>query len=127
LELNSQWGDICKHSPQIFFDTFYPCRIAEEAVLKMVNLLGKESFEVEIVAGSSIKVTERLGESSEKEGGCQKRILHMVCGNMFHLRDIDQADIIMLETEIPQVFLLFGSSITSFFYSRICMEIFVSF
>jgi hypothetical protein len=79
-------------------------RIAEEAVLKMVNLLGKESFDVDIVAGSSIKVTERVheAEASEKEG-CQKRILHMICGNMFHLRNIEQADIIMLETEIPQV------------------------
>lgn len=98
------------------------CRIAEEAVLKMVNLLGKDSFDVEVVAGSSIKVIEKVGEVSEK--GYQKRILHMICGNMFHLRNIEQADIIMLETEIPQVIL---KEISSLHLFRTCMGTFANF
>jgi hypothetical protein len=67
----------------------------------MVDLLGKELFEIEMVPGSFIKVTEIPTETSPH--GSQKRVLHMVCGNMFQLLDIEQADIIMLETEIPQV------------------------
>jgi hypothetical protein len=66
----------------------------------MVGLLGKELFEIENIPGSSIKVTEI---SAETPTGAQPRVLHMVCGNMFHLSNIEQADIIMLETEIPQV------------------------
>lgn len=65
----------------------------------MVNLLGRDGFDVEVVSGSSIKITERHGDTDTS----RNRVLHMVCGNMFHLRNIEQADIIMLETEVPQV------------------------
>lgn len=74
----------------------------------MVNLLGKDSFEVQLVSGSSIKITEKSvitnsNVDNDSKINSNRRVLHMVCGDMFSLRDIDTADIIMLETEVPQV------------------------
>jgi len=81
--------------------------LAEEAALKMVNLLGKDSFDIQLVSGSYIKITEKLINSNnivdpDEKINPNQRVLHMVCGDMFTLRDIDNADIIMLETEVPQ-------------------------
>mmetsp|Transcript_1814 Transcript_1814/g.2865 ORF Transcript_1814/g.2865 Transcript_1814/m.2865 type:complete len:670 (-) Transcript_1814:217-2226(-) len=71
--------------------------IAQESAIRMINLLGKDSFEVKICQGSSIIVTEKPHEGQDHE-----RVLHMECGNMMAIKHIEKADIIMLETDIPQ-------------------------
>lgn len=77
---------------------FTLCSIAQDAVLRMVNLLGKESFEVECVEGVRIVIREKpMDEANEP------RILCMECGNMMSVPDIEKADIVMLETDVPQV------------------------
>lgn len=97
-------------------------RIAEEAVIRMVNLLGKESFSVEHVPGKSIMVIERdLAEDSHPivsssvdsndpvraargsatTSSLKKRVLHMVQGDLLLTPHIQCADIVMLETDFP--------------------------
>lgn len=91
----------------------------------MVSLLGSGNFTVERVPGVSIVVTERDldgpdegagkdGEDNENSGTSRspsprlgrngrKRVLHMVKGDLFHTDHIHCADIVMLETDFPQV------------------------
>ena len=71
-------------------------KLAEEAALRMVELLGKDTFDVQIRPGKSILITE---VSPHEEGG--GRALHLECGNMFEVTNMGLADIVMLETDIP--------------------------
>ena len=64
----------------------------------MVNLLGKDSFEVECVDGLRLVVTEK-----PVNGSGTPRTLCMECGNMMSVEGIEKADIVMLETDVPQV------------------------
>jgi hypothetical protein len=67
----------------------------------MVNLLGKESFDVECVEGVRIVIREK-----PLEDGGESRTLCMECGNMMTVPDIEKADIVMLETDVPQVIII---------------------
>lgn len=70
--------------------------VAEEAVLKMISLLGADSYDVDISAGQYIRVTEMATEGSSR---C--RVLHLCCGNMLEVKNIREADIVMMETDVP--------------------------
>ena len=70
--------------------------IAEESVMRMVALFGAEAFTVERVPGVSITVIEK-----PLEEGDNCRVLKMERGNMFDVSNIEMADIVMLETDIP--------------------------
>lgn len=85
-------------------------QLAEEAALRMVELLGNENYHVHMSPGKFIMVTEavRLASSSDEhvlsgreEEEYVERVLHFQCGNMFDLKEIDLADIVMMETDIP--------------------------
>lgn len=99
-------------------------KVAEECALKMVKLLGEDNFSVVCVPGKKLVIAEVLrGQpntsnpeststdpspdlSSEKniEGILEirkERILHLECGDMFDITNIELADIVMLETDIP--------------------------
>ena len=92
-------------------------KLAEEAVLRLINLLGVDNYQVEINPGKYVIVTEaiRNPEYSEKEADSPgsasasnvpefaERILHMECGNMFDVTNVDIADIVMMETDVPAV------------------------
>jgi hypothetical protein len=75
--------------------------VAEAAAVKMVEVLGKDSFNLNVVPGKSIEITEivNVGDTKEK----RERILRMECNDMFSLESstMARADIIMLETDIP--------------------------
>lgn len=71
-------------------------QVAEEAVQRMVALLGPDTFNVQIRPGQSIVVTE-ITPGEEGLG----RVLHLERGNMFEITNIELADIVMLETDIP--------------------------
>ena len=77
-------------------------QLAETAALRMVQLLGRDSFHVDVVHGEQITVTELLRESLE--GG---RTLRLKCGDMLDVLDLYSADIVMMETDIPPVSLTF--------------------
>lgn len=70
-------------------------KLAEDAALLMVSLLGEESFSVQLRSGRSIIITEI---ATEQESA---RVLHLECGNMFEVANMDVADIVMMETDIP--------------------------
>lgn len=70
-------------------------RIAEEALLNLVNLLGRDSFEIDHHPGLTLVITEKLVGSS---GG---RTIKIECGNMLKICDLHRADIIMMETDLP--------------------------
>ena len=72
--------------------------MAEEAALKMISLLGADSYDVDICAGQYIRVTELATEGSNR---C--RVLHLCCGNMLDVKNICEADIVMMETDVPSV------------------------
>ena len=82
-------------------------KVAEEACLRMVSLLGKDSYEVRVDPGKSIMVTELaqtvdgINATSNTDGVYSGRCLHLEFGNLFDTRNIEQADIVMLETDIP--------------------------
>mmetsp|Transcript_31399 Transcript_31399/g.69937 ORF Transcript_31399/g.69937 Transcript_31399/m.69937 type:complete len:955 (+) Transcript_31399:90-2954(+) len=93
-------------------------KVAEEAVLKMVQLMGADSYHVQVHPGRFIIVTEVLrmrtpdlaeegqgageGEVKEQEEGeYVERVLHLQCGNMFDVKNIASADVVMMETDIP--------------------------
>lgn len=121
---------------------YHNYRIAEDALLKMVRLLGPDSYHVQMNPGKFIIVTEvvrlhpaKLDENGNpigparstsakkddddsgdaEEGKSQtsdpsgekeedeyvERVLHMQCGNMFDVKNIGTADIVMMETDIP--------------------------
>lgn len=45
---------------------------------------------------------ERNSEDDEQSGEFVERVLHFQCGNMFDVKNINTADIVMMETDIPQ-------------------------
>jgi hypothetical protein len=61
----------------------------------MIELLGTDTFKIQNFPGRYIIVTETLPDRQHD------RVLHMECGDMFDVKNIDAADIIMLETDIP--------------------------
>jgi hypothetical protein len=81
--------------------------LAEEAAIKMVQLLGSENYNIQCNPGKFIIITEavRLPPSSNsnntEEVQFSERVLHFQCGNMFDISNIDTADIVMMETDIP--------------------------
>jgi len=70
--------------------------VAEAAALRMVQLLGQESFRVDVIHGEQIVITEVVSNSSDKG-----RTMKLQCGNMLDVKDLSCADIIMMETDIP--------------------------
>mgnify|MGYP003385182685 CR=1 FL=1 len=75
--------------------------VAEAAVLCMVQLLGEESFNVDVIHGEHITISELVANNTEKG-----RSLRLQCGNMMEVTDINAADIIMMETDLPAVSIL---------------------
>jgi hypothetical protein len=73
-------------------------RIAEEALFRLIELLGRDSFEVDHIPGVTLVVTEKLVGGSGEES----RILKIECGNMLSIENIHFADIVMMETDLPQ-------------------------
>jgi hypothetical protein len=71
----------------------------------LVSLLGEENYSVDVIPGRRIIITERnsanYGSSTQTSQG--NRVLHLECGNMMCIKNIEDADIVMLETDIPQV------------------------
>lgn len=77
-------------------------RLAEEAALKMVELLGPERYNVQLNSGRYIIITEQINpESQAGQNDGLSRVLHLQCGNMFDVDHIATADIVMMETDIP--------------------------
>lgn len=74
---------------------------AEDAALRMVSLFGTDCFSVERVPGRSITIIERPVDMEDIP-----RVLKMECGNMLDVSNIEAADIVMLETDIPMEFLV---------------------
>ena len=70
--------------------------IAEESVMRMVALFGADAFTIERVPGESITVVEKPVDENDR---C--RVLKMERGNMFDVSNIEMADIVMLETDVP--------------------------
>ena len=60
----------------------------------MVELLGKDTFKIQNLPGRYIIVSELVSST-------QCRVLHMECGDMFDVHNIDVADILMMETDVP--------------------------
>lgn len=82
-------------------------RLAEEAAIRMVQLLGTENYNVQMNPGKFIIVTEAVRLPSQNnhqrpdEIQFSERVLHFQCGNMFDTLNIETADIVMMETDIP--------------------------
>lgn len=70
--------------------------VAEAAALRMVQLLGQESFRVDVIHGEQIVITEIVSNATDKG-----RTMKLQCGNMLNVKDLGSADIIMMETDIP--------------------------
>jgi hypothetical protein len=101
------------------------CRLAETAALRMIEVLGRDRFEVDVVHGQRITIREILPESAafdryrqhvemsaelptpasirSKKFKWKPRILHMVCGDLIQTEHIQFADIVMIETDFPEV------------------------
>lgn len=73
-------------------------KLAEEAALRLVQLLGAANYNVQLNAGRSIIVTEALQDNS---GAFYERVMHLQCGNMFDIQSLDTVDVVMMETDIP--------------------------
>jgi hypothetical protein len=91
----------------------------------MVELLGHDRFEVDLVHGQRITVREILPESAmfdrygqhvemsaglpepvtirSKKFKWKPRILQMVCGDLLQTEHIQFADVVMIETDFPEV------------------------
>ena len=76
----------------------------------MVQLLGSENFKVVCYPGKRIVVAQinnkistfdHDNKSNENESNNKERILHLECNDMFNITNIEIADIVMLETDIP--------------------------
>ncbi len=67
--------------------------VAESAALRMVELLGSDNFVVDLHPGSYVQIIEGVDEN--------RRVLKLECGDMFETPDVHTADIIMLETDVP--------------------------
>lgn len=86
--------------------------VAEAAAMRMVQLLGQESFRVDVIHGEQIIITEVVSNDSDRG-----RTLKLQCGNMLEVKDLGIADIIMMETDIPAV---------STFICRLCLKYYFS-
>lgn len=97
--------------------------LAEEAAMRMIQILGPDNFRYEILPGKYIIVTElpvkqkqNATTTSAPAGGSQVhhedegedeeyyysgRVLHLEFGDMFSVCNIGIADVVMLETDIP--------------------------
>lgn len=75
-------------------------KIAEEALMRLIQLLGPENFNVQINPGKFIVVREIVSNSDESEESSE-RVIHFECGNMFSIKNIEIADIVMMETDFP--------------------------
>ena len=76
-------------------------RIAEEALLRLVQLLGSENFNIQINPGKFIVVREMVPNTDEDSDEPCERVIHFECGNMFSINNIEIADIVMMETDFP--------------------------
>ena len=79
-------------------------KVAEDALLKTVHLLGAENYQVQVNPGKFIIVRESISSSCEEsdlEMECSERVLHFECGNIFDIKNISIADIVMMETDFP--------------------------
>jgi hypothetical protein len=76
--------------------------IAAAAALTMVSLLGEDNFEVDEVVGRSITITEKAQPGTDEEN---IRVLHFEQGNLLDVDNVNIADIIMLETDVPKEFI----------------------
>jgi hypothetical protein len=65
-------------------------------LLNLVELLGRDSFEINHNPGVTLVITEKLIENSSAG-----RTLKIECGNMLLIENIHEADIIMMETDLP--------------------------
>lgn len=65
-------------------------------MLNLVELLGRDSFEINHNPGVTLVITEKLMESPS-----DRRTLKIECGNMLLIDNIHEADIIMMETDLP--------------------------
>jgi hypothetical protein len=111
MEWNSLKEDISKSFVRYVFlhvsNSSCFIRLAEEAAIKMVQLLGSENYNIQCNPGKFIIITEAVrlppGSSSNNTEDVQfsERVLHFQCGNMFDISNIDTADIVMMETDIP--------------------------
>jgi hypothetical protein len=62
----------------------------------LIELLGRDSFEVEHTPGVALVLTEKI------DGCSEGRTLKIECGNMLSIENIHLADIVMMETDLPQ-------------------------
>lgn len=67
----------------------------------MVQLLGSENYSVQMNPGKYIIITEAVRISSTHDVQFSERVLHFQCGNMFDTQNLESADIIMMETDVP--------------------------
>eukprot|EP00981_Chlorochromonas_danica_P002840 scaffold549_cov174-Ochromonas_danica.AAC.24 len=75
-------------------------KLAEEAALRMIQLLGSESYNVQVNPGRSITITEAVQDPNRSEEYIE-RMMHLQCGNMFDIPTLDHVDVVMMETDIP--------------------------
>ena len=71
-------------------------RVAEEYVVRMVQLLGVELYSIERHP-SGRRIT--VNEVTVREGRGRKLVFE--CGDMFTVQNIAEADVVMMETDIP--------------------------
>lgn len=78
-------------------------QIAVEAAFNLVNLLGRENFSIIYYPGKKVVVSELKRNNGDIiNNNAPERILHLECGDMFDVTNIDIADIVMLETDFPK-------------------------
>jgi hypothetical protein len=77
----------------------------------MVDLIGREYYEVEITSGVVLTITEKAtppnfppvyrerGERERNKG--ERRTLKIECGNMLLVENMECVDIVMMETDLP--------------------------
>ena len=75
--------------------------IAADAALTMVSLLGTDNFDVDHVPGRYITVTEKAQPGDDEDS---IRVLHFEQGNLLDVDNISNADVLMLETDVPKEF-----------------------
>jgi hypothetical protein len=85
------------------------CRLAEEAMIRMTQLLGHDHYHVQTISGKSITLIETIQEDSDHlntntnthSNSTRTRSLTLQCGNMFDIPSLEGVDIVMMETDIP--------------------------
>ena len=84
----------------------------------MVSLLGKDLFTIDHVPGKSLTIIEERDDDDKVDdvpttsNGTpedKKRVLHLVNGNLLDTKHIHFADVVMLETDFPEVSASFSS------------------